>query len=222
MRGGLGFAALSGLVCLLPLAVGRVLATQGNLESVGHPASYAAVGITVAVLCGAAAGLPFAWARLAGVGVTTFALMAFALMVISGRSEDAFSRGESISLGAGGLVLVIAFILAVAGLVLQLVGAPRLGRPPAAGGDGWPVRTTSGYCVAGMVVSICGVVSVGLTAPLGVALSVTGLDDVDSGAGTRGGRGMAVAGLIVGIVITALLVLVLAVGMGVAEPTPET
>jgi tetrahydromethanopterin S-methyltransferase subunit B len=73
-----------------------------------------------------------------------------------------------------------------------------------------------------MVVSICGVVSVGLTAPLGVALSVTGLDDVDSGAGTRGGRGMAVAGLIVGIVITALLVLVLAVGMGVAEPTPET
>jgi hypothetical protein len=139
-------------------------------------------------------------------------------LVTVARADDQLSVGESITLGSGGLMLLLAFLAATIGLVFALVGAPRIGRPAVRAADGQPLRGQSGYAVTSLVLSLCGLL-VGFTAPLGIAFAVAAFDDEKQSGGQRTGRGLAIAGLVIGIVIVALSALFMAIFIGTADPS---
>lgn len=62
--------------------------------------------------------------------------------------------------------------------------------------------TTSGMAIASLVCSLAGILICGIPAVLGVIFGFIGLSQTKDGA--RNGRGMAIAGLVVGIVVVLL------------------
>ena len=73
-------------------------------------------------------------------------------------------------------MLTVAYIATCIGLVLALIGAPRIGRPAVLNKLLEPIMTTSSYAITSMVLSICGLVVL-FTAPLGIAFAVAAFHD---------------------------------------------
>lgn len=76
-----------------------------------------------------------------------------------------------------------------------------------------PVRTTSGKAIAAMVLGILGITGGG--APLGIIALVLGYsarNDIRASRGTLDGDGMATAGIVLGWIAVALLLMVCACG----------
>lgn len=88
--------------------------------------------------------------------------------------------------------------------------------PPAGVFPAYPgaVPPQSGLAIAAMIVSLCGLVTCGLSGVVGLILGIVALQQVRR-TGARG-RGMAITGIVVGAVFTVLFVLfvVLAVATG--------
>jgi hypothetical protein len=63
---------------------------------------------------------------------------------------------------------------------------------------------TSGMAIASLVCSLTGLFTCGITALLGVIFGFVGLSQTKDGA--RGGRGLAIAGLVIGLIFLALWV----------------
>ena len=103
-------------------------------------------------------------------------------------------------------MIVIAVLIGIVGLAIALVGMrPTAGVDPAGG-----AASTSKPVVA-LVLGIAGV----LLFPLGVAGAALGfgaLDDITASGGRLGGRGLAVAGIVVGLVVAGLWILGLTLG----------
>lgn len=214
---GLGLGALSGLICLAAIGSNGQLAVQGSaFTSITDGALFWAGGL-VALAFALTLALPYAWARFTGIGVMPIVGFVYVAVVFVSKDDPVrFNDFDPILTGDAGRFFVFAFVVLLVGLVLALVGAPRIGRPV----DGDAVRQpgASGYAVTSLVLSLCGLVTAGLSAPLGIAFGVAGLDDVSRSGGLRGGRGLAVAGLVVGIVFTALGVLFVSGGLAVTDP----
>jgi Domain of unknown function (DUF4190) len=84
--------------------------------------------------------------------------------------------------------------------------------PPAAGGSGYyspPTSTTNGLAIASLVSSIAGWVICGIGFILGIVFGSIAKNQIDQSGGTQQGRGLAVAGIIIGWVGIGLGVLVL-------------
>jgi hypothetical protein len=217
-RVGLWLGVLSGVLCLVGGFGNRVVAEQGFNTIIVEQGAFIGVGIAMIVMIGATVFMPFAWSRITGIGLLAVAAFIYGVLITVARADDQLSVGETISLGSGGLMLLLAFLAATTGLVFALIGAPRIGRPAALSADGQPMRGQSGYAVTSLVLSLCGLF-VGFTAPLGIAFAVAAFDDDKQSRGQRTGRGMAVAGLVVGIVVVALSALFMAIFIGTADPS---
>lgn len=217
-RAGLWLGVLSGVLCLVAGFGDRVVAEQDLVKVVLAQGALIGVGAVMIVLIGCAVFLPFAWARITGIGVLGVAAFVYAVLVTVGRADTTLQVGPAITLGPAGLMLLLAFLAATTGLVLALVGAPRIGRPAERNAAGEARQTTSGYAVTSLVLSLCGLL-VAFTAPLGIAFAVAAFDDDARSGGNRAGRGMAIAGLVVGIVIVSIGAMAMAGLIGTADPS---
>lgn len=86
--------------------------------------------------------------------------------------------------------------------------------PPASGGSGYYApasSTTNGLAVASLVSSIAGFVICGIGFIIGVVLGYIAKNQIDQSGGTQQGRGMAVAGIIIGWVGIGIGLLVLVI-----------
>jgi hypothetical protein len=113
--------------------------------------------------------------------------------------------------GAGWLMLAGSLAL-FAGTAIALAGfrLPARGPDPAA-------APREGKAVASLVLSIAGLMLPFLCAP-GIALGLLAVDDVRTTGGRIGGRGVAIAGVVVGGVGLALWAVGLILGMLLAQP----
>ena len=81
--------------------------------------------------------------------------------------------------------------------------------PPAGGGSGYyspPTSTTNGLAIASLVSSIAGFVICPVGIILGLVFGYIARNQIDQSGGTQQGRGMAVAGIIIGWVCVGLVV----------------
>lgn len=213
VRAGLGLAGVAGvLIALSPLGDIVVGSGGGDVE---HTAT---VGASVGVIAGigaalllAAAALRTLWMHLVGLVLGVGLALVAAFLVISARTSDDFADGADLSMRGGGLLLVAGFWLALAGVVIALVGirfvaqaAPPVTLPPNALQR---ARTAPLAAILGIV----GVVVV-VTAGIAVAYGTLALGDIRSSDDRLGGHGMATAGIVLGALVLSLLAAIGGVG----------
>lgn len=208
-RAGFGVAAVGGVL---------TAATAGSTAVEQEPFGYIEVaggswiGVVAAVLGVAAAAAPWPWARLTGVGVTTLFALLVSFALIGFRTSDDLVKGVDVSLGSAGWLMLIGALLLFAGTALALIGLRR----PARGPDP-TLDPKDGKAVASFVLGIVGLI-VPVTAAPAVGLGLFAMDDVRVTGGRVGGRGLAVAGFVLGIVSLSLWGLGLVLGMLLAQP----
>jgi len=208
-RAGFGVAALGGV--LTAATAGSTAVRQGDFASI-EVAGGSWIGVIAAVLCVVAAAAPWAWARLAGVGVSSLFAIVVAFAVIGFRTSEDFLPRVDVSLAGAGWLMVASALLLFAGTALALVGL----RVPVRGPDP-TAAPREGKAVASLVVGIVGLLLPFLAAPA-IGLAQFAMDDVRASDGRVGGRGMAVAGLVLGIVSLSLWGVGLMLGMLLAQP----
>jgi hypothetical protein len=98
---------------------------------------------------------------------------------------------------------------------------PQPATPPASGGGGYytqPTSTTNGLAIASLVSSIAGFFC-GVGYIVGIVLGFIAMNQIDRSGGTQQGRGLALAGVIIGFVCIGigLLVLIIVVIAGAAS-----
>jgi hypothetical protein len=178
------------------------------------------LGLVVGALLIASALIPHFAARFVGIAVLGAAAATYGSIVFGARVDERFSEFDEYAVGDAGRMLIIAFMLTTVGITLALIGSPRIGRPAQLNSLGEPISTgPSGYAITSLVLSLCGIVTLGLTAPLGVAFGIAGMDDAAKSRGARSGKGMAIAGFVVGLVLIGLGALIMSFGMGSADPS---
>ncbi len=168
------------------------------------------VGAALAVICFAAAFAPWSWARLTGLAAGSATSGIAALILIGARTDDRYISGIDVSLGTGGWLLLAASALALTGVTLTLAGlaGPASSRPEAAD------DRVSGKAVASLVLGICGFLVVPLAA-VAAGLGLVALREVPPG---RDGRGLGIAGLVLGLVAQAAWGLGLLAGALLVQP----
>jgi Domain of unknown function (DUF4190) len=231
VRAGLGLGALAGvLVALAPtgdLASGPARGAADTTATIDLEAAVGALGAAAAVLLIAAAAAPWLWAHLAGVALATIVGATAGLIVLTGRTSDDFAAGADVSLERGGTLLVLAFWVGLAGVIVTLVGFRRVAMDAAqalsAEGDAAPgepegPRRTSGKATVSLVLGIAGFITV-FASTLAIAFGALALGDIKASRGALGGRGVAIAGLALGFVALSLLIALVGSGMLSASPS---
>ena len=228
LTAGFGLGVLSALVAMF--APGGVIATgPGSGFSTGDvsvdlPGGVIAVFIIAVILLAAALSIPQLWAKIAGLGLLCALATTESLMVIIARSSNDFQAEADLSLERAGVILAIAFAIAVAGLVLALVGSRALATPPRVPvdeqGNALTGPQTSGHATAALVLGICAVLAIPAAA-LAVGFANLAMGQIGMSNGHRTGRGMAIAGLVLGIVWLSLWGLFMTVGIFVASPSAD-
>jgi hypothetical protein len=177
-----------------------------------------------------AAFVPRTWLWPVGVLATTAVATSSGIEVVRGRIADAFAPDVSTSLQTGGVLLVIAFWVAIVAIALQLFALRRFAqerpvepdevldqvpmRP-----DGRPLRTSMKGTL-GVALGIAGVIAPVFSATA-VALSLGALGDIRAYDGRMGGRGTAMTGVVLGIIGLSLLIAVLGFGGLFLKPTGD-
>lgn len=208
-RAGFVVAAVGGV--LTAATAGSTAVTQGDFASI-EVAGGSWIGVIGAVLCAAAAAAPWVWARLAGVGIATTFAVIVAFAVIGFRTSGDFVPGVDVSLGTAGWLMVIGSLLFFAGTALALVFL----RVPVRRPDP-QASPAEGKGVAALVLGIVGLILPFAAAPA-IGLALLGMDDVRASGGRVGGRGVAIAGLVLGIASLSLWGIGLLLGMLLAQP----
>ena len=222
IRGGLArgahAAALMALAPLFDLADGPAAAPPGATFVAGVGISVSAIAVTacLAILVGVVREI--LWIHLLGLVLMTGVALMSSLLVIVARTSDNFAEDADVTMRAGGLLLVASFWLALAGIVIALVGVRMvaIAAPPATVARTGPqqrARTAPLAAILGLV----GVVVV-VTSALAVAYGVLALGDIRSSGERLTGRGMAVAGVALGILVLSALAAIGGVGAWVAQP----
>jgi hypothetical protein len=207
-RAGLVVAALGGV--LVASSAGSTAVDQGFITISVAGGSW--IGVIAAVLCVAAAAAPWVWARIAGVTASALFAIIVAFALIGFRSSDDLTPGVDVSLGGAGYLMLFGSLLLFAGTAIALAGlrvparAPDPGRNPA-----------QGKAVSSLVLGIVGVL-IPFTAAPAVGLGLFALDDDTVTGGRTGNRGLAKAGIILGIVSLSLWGFGLLLGMLLTQP----
>jgi hypothetical protein len=213
IRGGLGAAgAAAVLVALSPL--GAIVTGPGTGPGAEHTAGTGApvaaiAGIAAAAIL-AAAAVPILWAHLAALVLGTGVALMAALLVIAARASDGFADGARREVEGGGVLLVAGFWLALAGIVVALVGVRMVAQAPPVRLPGTTLQRARTAPLAA-VLGIAGVVVV-VTSALAVAYGTLALGDIRSSQERLSGRGMAIAGVVLGVLVLSLLAAVGGVG----------
>jgi hypothetical protein len=214
---GLAGAILLAVAPSLDLVTEPARGGGGAEHAVGVGASVGAIGAVAAAGILAAIVMRLLWLHMLGLLLSTGVSLIAGLLVITGRRADDFASGADVSLAAGGALLVMAFWIALVGVAVALVGMRMVAvaAPPVTLGPGLAPRARTAPIAA--VLGLIAVVVV-VTAPLGVAYGTLALGDIRSSGNALGGRGMAIAGVVLGIVVLSLLAAVGGVGSFIAEP----
>lgn len=219
LTSGLGIGVVAALLACL--AVGREIASgpgsgiASDVTAVELPVGVIAVFLIAAALLVASLAIPARWPRVVGVGVLTGLAATLAITVIIGRTSGDFLADSDVSLETGGSILIGAFMLSLAGLVLALVGARELAE---AGRDAPPPPGTSGRATAALVLGIAGFFAA-VAASLAIVFATLAFAEIARAGSTRTGRGLAVAGLVLGIVALSLWAILLLAGVFAASPS---
>lgn len=223
IRGGLALGALgAALMALAPffdLVDGPAAAPRGGTYVAGIGISVTAIAVTacLAILVGVVREV--LWIHLLGLVLATGVALVAGLLVIVARTSDHFAEDADVTVRAGGLLLVGAFWLSLTGIVIALVGVRMvaIAAPPATNlartGPQQRARTAP---LAGLLGAL-GIVAV-VTSALAVAYGVLALGDIRSSGERLTGRGMAVAGVALGILVLSALAAIGGVGAWVAQP----
>jgi hypothetical protein len=177
-----------------------------------------------------AAFVPRTWLQPIGVLATTAVATSSGIEVVRGRIADTFAPDVRTTLQAGGILLVIAFWVAIAAIALQLFALRRFAqtrpiepeevldqvpmRP-----DGRPLRTSM-KGTFGVALGIAGVIAP-VFSGLAVALGLGALGDIRAYDGRMGGRGAAMTAVVLGIIGLSLLIAVLGFGGLFLKPTGD-
>ncbi len=189
-RAGFVIAAIGGV--LTAASAGQVAVEQQDFVTISV-ASGSWLGIVAAVLCVAAAAVPWAWARVLGVFASAFFAVFIALALIGFRSSDDLLPGLDVSLGPAGWLMFFGSLLLFIGTGVALARF----RVPATGPD--PSRSPGGgKSVVSLILGIIGLLIPAVAAPA-VGVGLFALDDINASAGRLTGRGFARWGIILGI-----------------------
>jgi hypothetical protein len=230
-RAGLLLGAAAGvLVAIAPtgdLAEGPARGAERMTATIDLEPVVAAVGVVGALLLVGAALAPWLWAHLAGVALTTILAATAGLIVVSGRTSDDFAVDADVSLRIGGVLLVLAFWIGLAGVIVTLVGfrqtamaasqaALDAGAPAPEEVEGVPQKSRK--ALVALVLGVAGFITV-IASSLAIAFATLALGDIRASGGRLGGRGMAMAGLVLGVVTLSLLAALVGLGTLTAKPT---
>jgi hypothetical protein len=231
VRAGLGIGAIAGLlVALAPtgdLVSGPARDAPETVATIDLEGAVGALGVVGAILLAAAAAAPWLWAHLAGVALTTVVAATSGLIVLTGRTTDDLAPDADVSLERGGVLLLLAFWVGLAATIVTLVGFRRVaidaseaaGEPaPGAEVDSEARRRTSGKATVSLVLGIAGFLTV-FASTLAIAFGTLALGDIRASGGALGGRGIAIAGLVLGFVALSLLIALVGSGMVSASPS---
>ena len=208
-RAGFGVAAVGGIL---------TAATAGSTAVEQEPFGYIEVaggswiGVIAAVLGVAAAAAPWPWARLTGVAITSLFALLVSFALIGFRTSDDLVAGVDVTHGPRRL--------AHAGERAAAVrrDGPGADRAAASGDGARPgLDPKDGKAVASLVLGIVGMI-IPVTAAPAIGLGLFAMDDVRVSGGRIGGRGLAVAGFVLGIVSLSLWGLGLLLGMLLSQP----
>ncbi len=200
---GLLVAVISAIVAMS--AVGRpIVSGPGRLT--GLPVAITVPGQTLPVLIAAAVVLVVAWsvrarwAKLVGVAIAFGLAGTEALTVGFARASTRFHPGASPRLETGGTLLVVAFVIAMVGVVVMIVGARELMPPPeelTIGLDaaGLPLRPGSAMVALGF--SLLGLIFFP-SAPVGVVLGLLAYWQITQAPEEVPGQNVALTAIIVG------------------------
>ena len=234
VRVGLLLGALAAvLVTIAPtadLASGPARGDPSRTAAIDLEGAVGALGAVGAVLLIGAALAPWLWAHLAGVALTTVVAATSGLIVLTGRTSDDFVADADVTLERGGVLLVLAFWVGLAGVIVTLVGFRRMAMEAPGPSEeeaaeavvvdeqGRPRRRTSGKATVALVLGIAGFITV-FASTLAVAFGTLALGDIRASRGTLGGRGVAIAGLVLGFIALSLLIAL--VGSGILSASPS-
>lgn len=223
-RMGLALIALAGLVALVAPWMGDLVrggaAANPELSTVvaldGGTATAVVLEGLIAIGAGiGAAAIPRLWAQLAGLVVGGAAAATFAFTVIQARGSSSLSPDVEITLLAGAQTLLVAALLAAAGVVVALLSMHRV---PAwttdQVDDAEPRNPTAG--IVALALSILGVLMPLLPA-LGIAVGAVTVTDARASEG-RLRSGAALAAIVVGALLLAVWSTLVAQGILTAEP----
>lgn len=229
VRAGLALCALAGVLAVLSpgsaLVEGRVPGPGERTRTLEPDSAFiTSVGVAAIVLLGLAAAVPYLWAHLAGIAAgAAFGYFCGGTVAVA-RASDDFAPGADIALKGGGVLLVTAFWLALAGVGIALFGirAVALARARAADTEGPPrapaEARTSPRAIAALALGVGGVLTVASGA-LAIALGTLALSDIRASGGRLGGRGLALGGIVLGVLVLSLLTAIVGVGALAASPT---
>lgn len=218
------------LVTLAPLGKlveGRMRAHEDITTTLSVEPVVAIIGAAVLAVAVGAAFAPWSWAPHVGVLAITASATTAGIEMVRGRISETFVADERTTLQGGGILLTLAFWVAVVAVAGVLVGLRQValvrGPVPAEVRDAYRLRPdgrplrSSLRATLSVALGVCGVfapVFSGLAAGLGV----TALGDVRAHGGHLGGRGVAIAGVVLGIIGMSLMIAVLGVGSLVLKP----
>jgi hypothetical protein len=216
---GLGVAIVSALVAMT--AGGRALVSgpgrvQGSALVIVLPNSTALVFVIAAVVLLGLVIVRASWAKLAGAAVVFGLAGTEALMVTIGRTSTRFPADAATHLQRGGQLLAIAFVIAIAGLLVMIVGARELmptdgSSEPGLDSAGLPVRP--GGAVVALGFSVLGVIFFPV-APVGVMMGLVAYWQIVRAGDRVPGRNIAFTAILLGTTwISLWTILVFATGI---------
>jgi hypothetical protein len=227
VRGGLALGVAAALLAALAptgdLASGPARDAANTIATVDLQSVVGVLGIIVGVLLIAAALSPFLWSHLAGVALTTVLAATAGWIVVGGRTSDDFAKDADVSLERGGVLLALAFWVGIASVILVLVGFRKVAMEQEVDEDAPPPevegpRRSSGKAISALVLGIAGFFTF-FASSLAVAIGALALGDIRVSRGALGGRGVAIAGLVLGIVGLSVLIALLGSGTFSASPS---
>ncbi len=218
------------LVALAPmgeLVEGHLRAHEDITTTLSVEPVVAVIGAVAFVLAVGAAFAPWSWAAPIGVLVITASATTAGIELVRGRISETFVADQSTTLQGGGILLVIAFWIAVIAVACALVALRQiaLARPPASQEardalpirpDGRPMRSSL-RATLGAALGVCGIIAP-VFSGAAAALGVAALGDIRANDGRLGGRGAAIAGIVLGIIGLSLMIAILGVGALILQP----
>lgn len=231
LRASFALGAVAALLLVLAplgeLVEGRLRAHDDVTTTLSVEPVVAIIGAVALVLAVGAAFAPWSWVPYAGVLVVTAVSTTSGIEVVRGRISSTFVADERTTLQGGGIMLFVAFWLGIIAIGAALIALRQvaLARPPAPPEvrDAMPLRTdgrplrSSLRATLGAALGVCGVIAP-VFSGVAAALSVTALGDVRAYGGRLGGRGVAIAGVVLGIIGLSLMIAILGVGALVLQP----
>ncbi len=197
---GMVLAIISSLIAMT--AAGKPLCTGiGRLGSSGLtttlPMSTIAAFAVAAVVLVALITVAKRWAPVLASAVAFGLAGTEAIMVTIARTSSRFHPGTTTHLGSGGQILGIAFWVAVAGVIVLIIGARELLPDPDARItlDGAPHRSSQASTAVGA--SLLGVIFFPI-APVGVILGLIAYGQIIASNGRLLGRNLALTAILVG------------------------